>query len=155
MRKHSMAGYVMVVLIWTTLGIPCVKAQKPREYSFALEEARKKGTLITKLTMTPSSITWRQWEITVDEAWLEKSKEGGCYLCFRIDKGKEAFLPSNNCSFVLGDSRADVPMHLGIGLTWIQAVQYLDSPDLSKARFSVVGGLKEKRMKNIQFIPTK
>ena len=105
--------------------------------------------------MVPRIVNWRKWEITVADAWLEKSKDGGCYLCFHIAKGKEAFLPSEDCFFVLEDLRTSVKMHLGLGLKWIQAVQYLESPDLSKVRLSLINDWKEKRLKDIRFIPTK
>jgi hypothetical protein len=150
-------GLVAAIQLGAAFVISCVHAQATGEYeySFSLEETRKKGTFITKVKMDPSSIKWQRWEITVGDAWLEKSKNSEFYLCFCIDKGKEAFLATNHTWFVMGDSQSSVGMHVGIGLKWILVRQRLESPDLSKARFSVVGSLKENRMNNIQFIPTK
>jgi hypothetical protein len=129
-------------------------AQGPPEYSFSSEQARQRKTLITKVSMVPGTIKWQKWEITVGDAWLEKCKDGGCYLCFRIEKGKEAFMPTSNTILVLEDLRMGIGFHLGVGLRWAQGVQYLESPDLSKARLSLIENWKQERLKNIRFIPT-
>jgi hypothetical protein len=142
------------VLFWTTLISTHLQAQGDPEYSWSSDQAKQRKTLITKVRMVPNTIKWRTCEITTDDAWLEKSKDGGCYLCFRIAKGKEVFLPAKEAPFfVLEDARAGVGEHLGIGLKWIQAVQYLDSADLAKVRLSLINDWKAERLKNIRFIP--
>ena len=146
-------AFLTAILCWDALVAACAEDQASEEYSFSVTQAKKRGTLISKVRMIPSSINWKKWTITVGDAWLEKSKKGGCYLCFRIVGGREAFMASTGDFLVLGDSKASgVKTHWGQG--WTQAVQHLDSSDLSKVRFSLVGSWQEERLKNIQFIPS-
>jgi hypothetical protein len=101
--------------------------------------------------MVPGSIEWNNKQISVDEAWLEKGTKGGYYLCFVVkglDMASDRFM---NGFFIVGDSEGSVKQLPGASLN----VQYLDSPDLTAVRLSLIKGFEEKRLKNIRFIPTK
>ena len=139
------------ILVWTSLWAPRVEAQDP-EYSFSLETARQRKTLIRRVKMVPSTVKWQNREVTVGDAWLERYADGGCYLCIQIDKGKEAFW---DCWFVPGEEQSSCSIHHGTSRNWVQVARYLESPDISKLRFSLVGNFNEKRLKNIRFVPIK
>ena len=149
-------GFLAAIVCCDAFVVACSDDQDPDEYSFSAKQARAGGTLISRVSMNPNSIKWRKWEITVGDAWLEKGKKGGYYLCFRIVKGQEAIADLiKGGFFVLGDSQAGVKLHLNLNANLVQAVQYLDSPDLSKVRFSFIDTWQEKRLKNIRFVPLK
>src|ERR1700722_11454497 len=84
---------VSLIILSATFTTTRTGAQSfPEEYSFSSAEARQRNTLLSNVSMVPRTIQWQKWAITVGDAWLEKSKDGGCYLCFRIATGREAFL---------------------------------------------------------------
>jgi hypothetical protein len=142
----------LVVLAHLAVVAPMAKAQVPgREYSCSVSEARKRRTLISEVEITPSSFKWQQTQVSIGQAWIEKCKDGGCYLCFRIESGKEAVCSWNENAgfFVLGDEGSGVRTH-HFRDSRILAVQYLESLDLSNVRMSFVGSFKERRLKNFR-----
>ena len=152
MRCHLMMNLFTIVCISLTFSMMGLRAgaDDPPKYSFSLKEARERKTLIARVRMVPETAKWGDVEITVGDAWLETRKNGGCYLCFRIDKGKQAM--GNPVTFVADDSRMSVTLHTGFGVKWVQGVQYLDSPEnLSEVRFSLVRYMTDERLKNIRF----
>lgn len=122
-----------------------------REYSTSASEANNRGTLINEVTIMPSLFKWKNVEVTISQAWIEKCKEGGCYLCFRIEKGKEACYSwnSDHGFFVVGDNQRSVKLH-SFRDSRLLAVEYLVSSNLKDVRLSFVGGWKEERPKNFR-----
>lgn len=152
MRSHLVLNLVAIVSISLTFSIMGLRAgaDDPPKYSFSLKEARERKTLIARVRMVPETAKWGDVEVTVGDAWLEARKNGGCYLCFRIDKGKRAM--GNPLKFVADDSGTGVMLHTGFGVKWVQGVQYLDAPEnLSEVRFSLVRYMTDQRLKNIRF----
>jgi hypothetical protein len=130
------------------------EAQPKREYSFSLADAKRRGAFVTEVEMVPSVLKWKGETISIKDAWVEKSKSGGCYICFHLKEGRDAFgATGGGAMLVLGDEDAGVTMHFGRG--WTQVVQYIESPDFSRARFSLMGGWKDERPKNIRFVTKK
>ncbi len=140
------ASFVMLI------AAPAVSdAQFEPEYSYSLARAKWRRTLIGEVQMVPSELRWKGIKITIGNAWLEKSKVGGCYLCFHLKDGREAFaVAAGNPFFVLDDKEAGVKTHRGRG--WMLFVQRLDSENLSGIRLSLIGGWKDERPKNIRFV---
>jgi hypothetical protein len=128
---------------------PCC-AQPATDYSFSVGEARSRGTFIAEVEMNPRSMKWRKWEVTIEQAWIEKCKDGGLYLCFRIASGKEVFDYSSKdrAILVMDDQNGSVKLHHG--RDWIQAVQHIDSK-VSNVRFSLIESWTDNRPKNIRF----
>jgi hypothetical protein len=144
-------GFLAAILCWDALAVARNTNPKIDDFSLSARGARWRGTLVNKVRMSPSSIDWKNTRITVDEAWLEKGKQGGYYLCFIVKGLEDSPLNPNSGFFVLGDSRGSTKIYGG--KDWMLCVEYLDSPDLSDVRFSLVGNWKEQRLKNIRFIP--
>src|SRR5205085_931128 len=109
------------------------------------------GTLISEVTMNPGTYHWKQWDISIEQGWLEKCKSGGYYLCFRIANGKDAvgFAADEGGYFVMDDKKESLK-HIH-AKSWIQVVRHLESDDLSNLRFSFIGSLKDMRPKDIRF----
>ncbi len=154
MRSHfpsHLSNVGTFILFWTFLFASRAEAQDPA-YSFSLDKARQRKTLITKVKMVPSTIKFQKVDVTIGDAWLERYADGGCYLCLQIDKGKESLW---NFWLVVEDERSACAVHYGISRNWVQVARYLESPDLSKLRFSLIGDCNETRLKNIRFVPIK
>jgi hypothetical protein len=130
-------------------------AQQERDFSYSVAQARSRGTLINEVEMTPPTFKWKKWEVAIGQAWLEKRKAGGCYLCFQIANGKEAldFVDKEAGFFVKGDENGSV-RHVH-AKNWIQVVEQLESDDISNVRFSFIGSFKDERPKNIRFVVKK
>lgn len=127
--------------------------QPAREYSYSAAEAKRRRTFVAEIEMVPSVVKWKGQAITLKNGWIEKSKGGGCYLCFHLKEGRDLFVAVDSPIMVLENEQASVTMHVGRG--WTQVVQYLESEDISKARFSLIERWKDKRPKDIFFVRKK
>src|ERR1044072_752875 len=155
MRAFKLVIPIAVFCIFPSLAT----AQIPgREYSSSAKEARRRATLISEVDIVPRTFKWKQYQVSFGQAWIEKSKSGGWYLCFHIDEGKEALSSWNEESgfFVLGDEESSILVHHFRDSRTL-AVQYLESTEISNVRLSFVSGFKDQRQKNFRAIakPTK
>ena len=152
MKKAAALWFGILVYVHVYVIVPLANAQvNGREYSASSSEARKRGTLISEVTIAPSSFKWKNVEVTIGQAWIEKCKDGGCYLCFRIEKGQEACYSWRQHSgmFVVGDEGSSVLMH-AFRDSRLLAVQYLESLELKDVRLSFVANWKDERLKNFR-----
>jgi hypothetical protein len=151
--KSYVSIFLCVVLV-VFFGDPAF-AQPKRDFSYSPAQARSRGTLINEVEMTPPTFKWKKWEVSIEQAWLEKCRAGGCYLCFRIANGKEALDIADRDAgfFVMGDQKGSA-RHVH-ARNWIQVVEHLESDDIAKVRFSFIGSSMDERPKNIRFVVKK
>jgi hypothetical protein len=131
------------------------QGQGPRDanYSWSVAQARKRGSLVYEIEVSPKSVPVGERVLSFGEAWLErcdnKAYNTAYALCIRIDKPADTFDDVFAPHLVLDDRDASFKMHLGRG--WIQYVEFLASSDLTGVRASYIKTRKDERPKNIQF----
>src|SRR5687768_10855536 len=113
-RRSAILPLPFVLLLATAFWS---EAQSTTEYSLSLAEAKRRGTFITEVEMVPSVLKWKGHRISLKDGWIEKCEGGGCYLCFHLKEGREAFYGKDDAMLVLEDRRVGVKIHFGDGWT--------------------------------------
>ena len=120
MRRKRLLVVLGAIAIALFAGATCVKAMLnslPKVADFSpcrsAEEARRRGTWVRDVAVTPAELRWRGHDIAFLEAWEEAAatpdhflvwfpyyrRSGRNYLCFRLAKGQELFPASGGRPF--------------------------------------------------------
>jgi hypothetical protein len=128
-------------------------------------EAKTKGTLTCKVSISPKRIEWKGQKIEFAEAWLEERVRlyfswawlrryeslGDFQLCFILKDGNRVFQAIDAPFFVVGDERSGVgSLH---GPNTIVFFHILHHPDFRLLKMSLVSSLDDSRRNNITLIP--
>jgi hypothetical protein len=128
-------------------------------------DARRRGTLVNEVSVTPGRLDWGGREIEFGDAWVEEAatreyflawfpyyrKTGQTFLCFRLSKGNEAFESAGAPFFALSGrgegvsechSRKDIRFFSDVG-----------DADVAALKMSLLSSWQDSREDNIGFTP--
>jgi hypothetical protein len=149
-KRSAIAFLRIILLAGVVLSSGCCNSSDEPQFSWSVDDAMKRGTLVCEVEITPKPLSFCCTEIAIQSAWLERRPIGGFALCFRVGQGKEVFQGPDHPFFVLDDRDAGFEERHGRG--WLQIIERLDSDDLSSIRATLIRHWNDERQKNIRFV---
>lgn len=145
MKRMSILAASLVTLV--LIGSSTLKAgENSQAPCYSMKEAKSRGCYVCTVVFTPQAIDWKNYQIVIEEAWIERRTERiptmipfahrykiipGYNLCFTLSKGWDVLglwdITHNHRFFVLEGKRAA----FGPEGTWVLHT-FLDSVDTTE-----------------------